>query len=986
MLNQTSTTAIVRIVLLAGILLAFAFLASRSFFPAFAQETETLEYAENRTDTVAAYTASDPEGEDITWTLSGPDLDDFNIDGGVVTFKSAPDFEGPTDDGTDNTLTLQVVADDNEYVVIIEAEDANGTTATKTLRVTVTNVEETGTVTLSTFQPKVGVAIMASLTDDDGGYSCTDLDATKSPSDKNLGDDTDTKWQWATSTPDSGVWNDIDHTERSDARTDTYIPRESDVGKLLRATATYCDGYGEDDPFTPDMNELMDEQDAVSANAVVVKDYTNTPPEFPDQNPDPDARETAQTREMSEDASVGDPVGDPVVAEDKGADGSQESLTYTLVDGNPTTPGDPEESFTIDRAKGQIRVGADANLNFEADTSADADDQDEYIVTVRAADPSDTDNTPSMEDVIVTITVTNVNDDPIITRNPTDRTEFEFDENGNIATALRTFEATDEDAADNFDDGTLKWSVARSTATSRNDSGRFKISPGGALTFASQPDFDSPWNSNNTYKVKVVATDRAGRTDSEELTIAVRNFDEPGTVTMSNRQAEVGTEITARLKDEDGRTGTVTWEWDFNGTVVTQENEDETAKYTPLDAHVNATLEVTARYKNADGIAATAQASDDPPFVDTVQPEPTTSSPNVAPKFVGVAACNDAATKASTTKREVDEHTATDQAAKDVGAAVGFCDTDDNSLTYSLSGGDTSAFEINRTNGQLRTKAILNYETKRRYSVTVRAHDPSNANSTVTVMIDIGQVNEPPMFTEGDTTLKYAEGSRGTHLVDTYRATDPEGVSLTWTKLGEDGADDFDFVNGVLSFKQAPDYEAPVDQDTDNTYEVTLQISDGTEANDRDRIIRIEVTNVDEDGVVTLSSLNPKEGVSISAELSDPDGSAANRRTVTNLTDIGGTKWQWYRSSSRNGPWTEIKAAETADGNPVITSDTKAYTPSADDVRMYLRAGAKYIDGHSPSRYRPDKARQGHRGRHRCLGQHRTDEGLPEHASNVHWC
>ena len=82
---------------------------------------------------------------------------------------------------------------------------------------------------------------------------------------------------------------------------------------------------------------------------VVVKDYENTAPEFPDQNPNTVARETAQMREVREDASAGDIVGDPVVAEDEGADGSQESLTYTLVDPDPNTAGHPEESFTIDR-------------------------------------------------------------------------------------------------------------------------------------------------------------------------------------------------------------------------------------------------------------------------------------------------------------------------------------------------------------------------------------------------------------------------------------------------------------------------------------------------------------------------------------------------------------------------------------------------------------------------------------------------------------
>ena len=77
-----------------------------------------------------------------------------------------------------------------------------------------------------------------------------------------------------------------------------------------------------------------------------------------------------------------------MVAEDKGPDGSQESLTYTLVDENPEAGGDDEESFTIDRATGQIRVGANAKLNFEASATPDTDDKAIYTITVRAADPS----------------------------------------------------------------------------------------------------------------------------------------------------------------------------------------------------------------------------------------------------------------------------------------------------------------------------------------------------------------------------------------------------------------------------------------------------------------------------------------------------------------------------------------------------------------------------------------------------------------------
>ena len=46
----------------------------------------TKEYAENGTDPVATYTAVDPEGAAIAWSLSGADAPLFSIEGGVLAF------------------------------------------------------------------------------------------------------------------------------------------------------------------------------------------------------------------------------------------------------------------------------------------------------------------------------------------------------------------------------------------------------------------------------------------------------------------------------------------------------------------------------------------------------------------------------------------------------------------------------------------------------------------------------------------------------------------------------------------------------------------------------------------------------------------------------------------------------------------------------------------------------------------------------------
>ena len=59
-------------------------------------ETE-FTYAENGTGPVTTYRATDPEGNKIFWTLEGTDDADFKIEGGVLSFKSPPNYENATD-------------------------------------------------------------------------------------------------------------------------------------------------------------------------------------------------------------------------------------------------------------------------------------------------------------------------------------------------------------------------------------------------------------------------------------------------------------------------------------------------------------------------------------------------------------------------------------------------------------------------------------------------------------------------------------------------------------------------------------------------------------------------------------------------------------------------------------------------------------------------------------------------------------------------
>ena len=101
------------------------------------------------------------------------------------------------------------------------------------------------------------------------------------------------------------------------------------------------------------------------------------------------------------------------------------------------------------------------------------------------------------------------------------------------------------------------------------------------------------------------------------------------------------------------------------------------------------------------------------------------------------------------------------------------------------------------------------------------------------------------------------------------------------------------------------------------------------------KAVMVEVTNVDEAGTVKLSALQPAPGVMFTATLTDIDG---------DLT--GSAEWQWSRSRSASGGWTDIDKATSS-----------MYTPDEDgaDSGYYLRATAKYTDKQSPSGADNDK-------------------------------
>ena len=168
------------------------------------------DYAENGATRVATYIASSPEDNaDVTWSLSGADSGGFSIDGGALRILSLPDYESPSDVGTDNMYSVTVAASDGI---------AN---LTKDVTVTVTDRDEAGALTLSSTAPRLGTALTATVTDPDGVTGTV-------------------RWTWERSAG-RNTWEVI-----AGAAAAGYMPTAVDTGAYLRVTATYTDSHASD--------------------------------------------------------------------------------------------------------------------------------------------------------------------------------------------------------------------------------------------------------------------------------------------------------------------------------------------------------------------------------------------------------------------------------------------------------------------------------------------------------------------------------------------------------------------------------------------------------------------------------------------------------------------------------------------------------------------------------------------------------------------
>jgi Ca2+-binding RTX toxin-like protein len=235
-------------------------------------------------------------------------------------------------------------------------------------------------------------------------------------------------------------------------------------------------------------------------------------------------------------------------------------------------------------------------------------------------------------------------------------------------------------------------------------------------------------------------------------------------------------------------------------------------------------------------------------------------------------------------------------------------------------------------------------------------------------------LNKQPVITSdgGGETVAATVLENGT-AVTTVTATDPDaGQTLNYAIAG--GADATRFTinssTGVLAFTASPDFEAPVDANGDNVYEVSIQVSDGSGGTDR-QVITVSVGNQNEAPVApeTLAGSGVQEDAAASVvatlvatdvdgdvltySVSDQQGGTFSRNPTTGevtfipTAHFNGTASATYTVS--DGVLTDtgvISVAVAAVNDAPTAASTPENTSGTEDIRVTgtLLAGSD-VDG-----------------------------------------
>ena len=834
---------------------------------------------ENQEWSGASFTASDPEGGTVSrWNLAGRDGGDFTInDTGLMTFRNVPDYERPADSNRNNVYEVTVRPYDgrnygsHEVTVTVMPVNEAPTITTKsrtelTQRENSTSVLYTYRATDQDRDDVIRWSVEGTDRDDFAIYAgiltFRLLPDYEIPADSNG----DNEYEITVVASDSGNLRDtVDATititevnegpEITPTHTNTQLTIQEYTDPTLdpqnQILATYSATDPEGDAVTRWSLSGSDGGDfEISETGVLtlrnVPDYDRPA----DSNRDNEYLVTvraydAGNRYGSLDVTV--TVTDvneeaPVVTGSDNRTVSENSTsaihTYRATDADL----DDTIAWSASGADGHLfEMSEQGALSFreapDYENPRDSDRNNEYQLEVVA-----TDSEGLTGELMVTITVTEVNEGPEITGTAT-YTIQEFHQN--LVNA--TYSATDPEG-----DSISRWRLSGS------DGGDFTITDTSEqtgrntadLSFRYPPDVDRPADSNrdNEYLVTIRAYDNRGRYGSYDVTVIVTAANEPPVITGSDartfRENGTGTIHTYRATDPEGDDFSWIPPGGTDGHLFDISDRGALAFRTPPDFDIEGDANGDNDYQ------VTVQARDDNFNTGAFDVTVTVTDVNEGPEVSGQETMT------------VQEYTdPTQDPGLQTLETYSARDPEGSEISrWSLSGSDGGDFSINER-GELTFRYAPDYDRPvdsnrdNEYLVSVRAYDETNRYGSLDVTVTVRGENEADPVVTGSQSLSFRENTAVTTRLYTYRATDTDrDTTIVWSVRGQDGGDfDIDSDDGVLTFKEVPDYEIPADSDTNNEYLVTVAATDD-EGREGTLDVVVTVTEVPEGPEITAPS------------------------------------------------------------------------------------------------------------------------------------
>lgn len=843
--------------------------------PVFSSGT-TGTFAENTTGTAYSASASDGNGDAISYTMSGADAALFNIDAssGAVTFLSAPDFETPADAGGDNVYNFTVSASDGVL------------STSQSVVITVTNendnaplITSAATATVSENETDIGYTVTASDADGDtltytitggadaalfeidsatGALSFAAAQDFEAPADGN----TDNQYEVVVQASD-GVSTDDQTVTVTVTNVNDNAPvftssataslAENTTATGYAAVTTDADGGAASYSITGGADAALFSVDATTGalSFIAAPDF-DAPADANADNvfdvvvtANDGVNTTSQTVAVTlTNVNDNSPIftSSAVIAFDENGTASPFSVTATDGDGDTLTysisGGADAARFTIDSATGAVSFVNSPDFEAPTDTGAD----NTYNIIVRADDGTFQSNQA------VAISINNLNDNaPVITGGAASVAE------NSTATG---FTATATDA----DGNAVTFSISGGA-----DATLFAIDAStGALSFIAAPDFDVPGDAgaDNVYDVNVQASDGLA-TDTAAVAITVTNLNDEIPVFTSAAAVSVDENLTAT-----GYFGTAT-DGDGDTLSFSISGGVDSALFT-IDSATGALSFIAAPdFENPGDIGADNTYDVDVTVSDGVNTA--TQSVTIAVQDVVLEA---PIFSSGATGSVAENSTATAYTAIAV-------DPNGNPVTYSISGGaDAAQFTINASTGDVQLIAAADFEAPgdagadNVYDIEISAFDGTD---TATQNVAISVINEndvTPTFTSSGTV---AVDENSTTVFYTTTSTDPDGGTPSYSIIGGPDAALFtmDSATGEISAVAGLDFENPTDANTDSFYELTIQIDDGV--NTTSQLFGITVNDVNE--APTFNNPFPTTvaenttGVFFTAGATDPEGS-----------------------------------------------------------------------------------------------------------------